>query len=92
MARILRGEVSWADLNPVRGKKQAGLRPVLIISQDIFNQKSETVMNYRVSDQYLASDILLLFSPLSSRFLPDRLLGGSGEILYAQKHILSRVF
>ncbi len=35
MARILRGEVRWADLNPVRGKEQAGLRPVLILSQDI---------------------------------------------------------
>ncbi len=25
MARILRGEIRWADLNPVRGKEQAGL-------------------------------------------------------------------
>lgn len=28
MARILRGEIWWADLNPVRGKEQAGRRPV----------------------------------------------------------------
>ena len=32
MARILRGEIRWADLNPVRGREQAGLRPVLILS------------------------------------------------------------
>ena len=32
MARILRGEIRWADLNPVRGRKQAGLRPVLMLS------------------------------------------------------------
>ncbi len=44
MARILRGEVRWADLNPTRGHEQAGLRPVLILSQDIFNQSSGTVI------------------------------------------------
>ena len=30
MARILRGGVYWADVNPVRGRERAGLRPVLI--------------------------------------------------------------
>jgi mRNA interferase MazF len=44
MARILRGEVRWADLNPVRGREQAGLRPVLILSHDIFNERSGTVI------------------------------------------------
>ena len=44
MAGILRGEVYWADLNPVRGSEQAGFRPVLVISQDIFNEKSGTVI------------------------------------------------
>ena len=43
MAGILRGEIRWADLNPVRGHEQAGLRPVLILSHDIFNEKSGTV-------------------------------------------------
>jgi len=42
MARILRGEVRWADLNPVRGNEQAGLRPVLIVSHDVFNERSGT--------------------------------------------------
>ncbi|HEX9265067.1 MAG TPA: hypothetical protein VF977_11915 [Candidatus Binatia bacterium] len=32
MTRILRSELRWADLNPVRSRKQAGLRPVLIVS------------------------------------------------------------
>ncbi len=44
MARILRGDIRWADLNPVRGREQAGLRPVLILSQDIFNERSGTVI------------------------------------------------
>ena len=44
MARILRGEIRWADLNPVRGHEQAGQRPILILSHDIFNERSGTVI------------------------------------------------
>ncbi len=47
MARILRGEIRWADLNPVRGHERAGLRPVLILSQDVFNERSGTVIAVR---------------------------------------------
>lgn len=51
MARILRGEIRWADLNPVRGREQAGHRPVLILSQDIFNQRSGTVIAMAITSQ-----------------------------------------
>ena len=44
MARILRGEIRWADLKPVRGHEQAGRRPVLILSHDVFNERSGTVI------------------------------------------------
>jgi mRNA interferase MazF len=44
VARILRGEIRRADLNPVRGSEQAGLRPVLILSHDVFNERSGTVI------------------------------------------------
>lgn len=40
----MRGEVYWADLNPTRGHEQAGKRPVLVISHDIFNERSGTVI------------------------------------------------
>lgn len=51
MARILRGEIRWADLNPARGREQAGLRPVLILSQDIFNERSGTVIAVALTSQ-----------------------------------------
>ena len=51
MARILRGEIRWADLNPVRGREQAGLRPVLILSQDVFNERSGTVIAVALTSQ-----------------------------------------
>lgn len=51
MARILRGEIRWADLNPVRGKEQSGLRPVLILSHDVFNERSGTVITMAITSQ-----------------------------------------
>ncbi|CAN5753619.1 hypothetical protein BH20ACI4_BH20ACI4_05500 [soil metagenome] len=43
MARILRGDIIWANLDPTLGHEQAGSRPVLVLSQDIFNDRSGTV-------------------------------------------------
>jgi mRNA interferase MazF len=51
MARILRGEIRWADLNPVRGHEQAGQRPVLILSHDVFNERSGTVIAVAMTSQ-----------------------------------------
>ena len=51
MARILRGEIFWADLNPTKGHEQAGMRPVLILSRDIFNDKSGTVIAIALTSQ-----------------------------------------
>lgn len=51
MARILRGDIIWADLNPVKGHEQAGLRPVLILSPEIFNERSGTVIAMALTSQ-----------------------------------------
>jgi mRNA interferase MazF len=44
VARILRGDIYWADLDATRGHEQAGKRPVLVISHDVFNERSGTVI------------------------------------------------
>jgi len=51
MARILRGEIRWADLNPVRGHEQAGERPVLVLSHNVFNERSGTVIVVALTSQ-----------------------------------------
>jgi mRNA interferase MazF len=51
VARILRGEIRWADLNPVRGREQAGQRPVLVLSHDVFNERSGTVIAVALTSQ-----------------------------------------
>lgn len=51
MAKILRGEVRWADLNPTIGREQSGERPVLILSQNVFNERSGTVIAMALTSQ-----------------------------------------
>ena len=51
MARILRGGIYWADLRPARGHEQAGVRPVLVISHDVFNERSGMVIALAVTSQ-----------------------------------------
>jgi mRNA interferase MazF len=51
MAAILRGEIYWADLDPTVGSEQAGLRPVVVLSNDIFNLRSSTVIAMALTSQ-----------------------------------------
>ena len=51
MAGILRGDIHWADLNPVIGSEQGGLRPVLVLSQNVFNERSGTVIAVAITSQ-----------------------------------------
>lgn len=51
MAGILRGEIRWANLNPGMGHEQTGLRPVLILSHDVFNENSGTVIAVAITSQ-----------------------------------------
>lgn len=51
MANLLRGEIYWADLNPVRGSEQAGIRPVLILSNNHVNRRSGTVIAMAITSQ-----------------------------------------
>jgi mRNA interferase MazF len=71
MARILRGEIYWVDLNPVRGHEQAGYRPVVIISHDVFNQRSGTVIALAITSQPQRAGFPLTFE-LKSGDLPKQ--------------------
>ncbi len=71
MARVLRGEIRWADLNPVRGREQAGLRPVLVLSHDVFNERSGTVIAVALTSQPQRAGFPLTHE-LQSTSLPKR--------------------
>jgi len=68
VAQILRGEIRWADLNPVKGREQGGKRPVVIISQDIFNERSGTVIAMAITSQPQRADF-----PLTLELIPSTL-------------------
>src|SRR5207248_522798 len=71
MARILRGDVVWADLNPARGHEQGGLRPVVVISEDVFNARSGTVIAMAITSQPQRAGFPLTLE-LTSIKLPKR--------------------
>lgn len=52
MARVLRrGDVVWANLHPTKGHEQSGTRPVIVISYDVFNKCSGTVIAIALTSQ-----------------------------------------
>lgn len=79
MARVLRGEIRWADLNPVRGREQAGLRPVLVLSHDVFNERSGTVIAVALTSRPQQAGFPLTLELTSPR-LPKRSWVKIGQI------------
>jgi mRNA interferase MazF len=71
MARILRGEIYWADLDPTKGHEQAGQRPVLVLSQDVFNERSGVVIAMALTSQPQRAAFPLTYE-LTSPHLPKK--------------------
>ncbi len=69
MARILRGDIYWADLNPVQGNEQAGHRPIVIVSHDVFNERSGTVIAMAITSQPQRAGFPLTFE-VESNIMP----------------------
>ena len=67
----MRGDVLWADLNPIRGHEQGGLRPVVVLSEDVFNARSGTVIAMAITGQSQAAGFPLTLE-LTSVKLPKR--------------------
>ena len=71
MARILRGDIRWADLAPTGGSEQAGRRPVVVLSENVFNQHSGTVIAMALTSQEPRAGFPLSLGLSTSR-LPKR--------------------
>ena len=48
---VKRGDIYYADLSPVIGSEQGGLRPVLIVQNDVGNKYSPTVIAAAITSQ-----------------------------------------
>ena len=53
MTKIRRGDVFFAQLDPVVGSEQGGVRPVLIIQNDVGNQYSPTTIVAAITGRYV---------------------------------------
>ncbi len=79
MARVLRGEIYWAELNPAVGREQAGLRPVLVLSHEVFNRRSQTVIAMALTSQEPTAGFPLSLELAAAR-LPKRSWVKIGQI------------
>ena len=63
---ITRGDIFIADLNPVQGSEQGGVRPVLVIQNDRGNRFSPTVICAAMTVVALSSELRRRTRPFSS--------------------------
>jgi len=71
MANLLRGDIVWANLDPTIGNEQQGYRPILILSENVFNERSGTVIALALTSQEPKAEFPLTLE-LSSKKLPKR--------------------
>jgi mRNA interferase MazF len=79
VARILRGDIVWADLDPTIGTEQAGVRPVIVLSHDVFNDRSGTIIAIAVTSHEPRAGFPLNLE-ISSIRLPKRSWAKIGQI------------
>ena len=71
MAGILRGDIIWANLDPTVGHEQSGLRPILVLSHEVFNTRSGTVIALAITSQAQRAGFPLTL-PLAETSLPKK--------------------
>lgn len=67
---IRRGDVYYADLSPVYGSEQGGVRPVLVIQNDIGNEKSNTIIVAAISSKIKKTNLPTHVYLHGDKFLP----------------------
>jgi mRNA interferase MazF len=79
MARILRGDIFWAEFNPTVGHEQGGQRPVVILSHEVFNDRSGIVIAIAITSQEPRAGFPLTLEITTAK-LPKRSWARIGQI------------
>lgn len=66
------GEIWWADLNPVRGSEQKGMRPVVIISGNVLNDLMPIVISCPLTTMIKAYKGNIVLTPNSENGLTEK--------------------
>ncbi|HBR31037.1 MAG TPA: PemK family transcriptional regulator [Clostridiales bacterium] len=80
---IRRGDIYYADLSPVVGSEQGGIRPVLIVQNDVGNRYSPTVIAAAITSQTSKARL-----PTHIEVMGEALSGGSGECGLAKNSVI----
>ena len=73
---VRRGDIYYADLSPVVGSEQGGLRPVLIVQNDVGNRYSPTVIAAAITSRMSKTKLPTHIDVTKSSIVPDG--GGAG--------------
>ncbi len=65
---VKRGDIYYADLSPVVGSEQGGLRPVLIVQNDVGNKYSPTVIAAAITSQIGKTKLPTHIDVIADRF------------------------
>lgn len=71
MHPVRRGDIYYADLSPVVGSEQGGMRPVLIIQNDTGNRHSPTVIAAAITSQTGKANLPTAHLARSAQLRPD---------------------
>jgi mRNA interferase MazF len=90
---IKRGEIWLVDLNPVRGSEQRGIRPCLVISNDVTNEYAPTVCVVPLTSNLTGSrfPINVLLHRQNTGLKQDSLLLGGQLRTVAKERLLRRL-
>ena len=61
LKKIKQGEIYLADLNPIKGREQGGIRPVLIVQNDLLNKHLNTVVIAPVTKNLKAKGLMTTY-------------------------------
>ena len=75
IVNVKRGDIFYADLSPVIGSEQGGLRPVLIVQNDIGNKYSPTVIAAAITSKMGKTKLPTHIDVKCDPFLTDRNIG-----------------
>ena len=101
---VFKGDVYYADLNPVIGSEQGGVRPVVILQNDIGNKYSPTTivapmttksktyvpMHVKLKEDFLAKNSILLLEQIRT-IDKRRLLSKMGSISQESQNQIDKV-
>ncbi|MCH7907381.1 MAG: type II toxin-antitoxin system PemK/MazF family toxin [Chloroflexi bacterium] len=83
--QVRRGQIWWVDFNPARGSEQQGMRPALVVQNDIGNEVSPTTIVIALTTNVRRVFPFTVLIPSSASGLPQDSLANAAQILTVDK-------